>query len=94
MNEKEKSRRVQAVIVAACVLFAIFLLIGLVSYIVTLVSLNSRCAKLEAQIAELDRRYAELGDELEYWNDDENVARYLREYLEMKKTDELAFIGK
>jgi len=94
MNEKEKSRRVQQIIVAACVIFAIFLLIGLISNIVTLASKNSRIAKLEAQIAELDTRIAAYGDEVEYWSDLENVTRYLREQEEMKKPDEIAFIGR
>ncbi|MCL2798522.1 MAG: septum formation initiator family protein [Firmicutes bacterium] len=94
MNEKDKKKRVQTVIVSACVIFAIFLFIGLISNLVTLFSKLDRIAKVEAQIAQLDDRYKDLGDELAYWDITENRVRYAREEKEMKYPDEIAFMGK
>ena len=94
MNEKERKKRVQNIIVSACVILLIFVLIGLGYNIVRLVSINSRIAKTEAQIEALNQKISAYDAELAYWEDKENIIKYLREYEEMKKTDEIAFIGK
>ncbi|MCL2796712.1 MAG: septum formation initiator family protein [Firmicutes bacterium] len=94
MTEKEKTRRIQSIIVSACVIFAIFLLIGLIANVVSLVAKTNRIAKLQAQIDELDGIIERSNDEIEYRQTNEYVEKYAREYLEMKKTNEIAFIGR
>ena len=94
MTEKEKIRHIQTIIVSACVVLALLLLIGLVSNIVSLASKNSRIEKIEAQIEALDREIRENDEEIEYRNTEKYREKYVRELLEMQKSNEIALIGK
>ena len=94
MTQREKTRRIQTIIVSACVVFALMLMIGLISNIVGLVSTINRTQKLEAEIAALDQQLTEDAAEIEYRKTNEYIERYSREYLEMKNPDEIAFVGK
>lgn len=92
--QAQNREKVKVIIVAACVAFAVLLVISLIVSLVSLASASSRKARLERQLAELDVRL-ELGmSDLEYYKSDEYIEMIAREYLDMKGKDEISFVGK
>lgn len=94
MSENEKAKKIQTIIIVACVVFALLMIIALVSNIVTLCVNTAKKADLEQQVLELQQQIADSEAEISYKETDEYIQDYAREYLNMTGADDVVFIGK
>ena len=90
----ENRDKVKTVIVAACVAFAVLLIIALIISLVSLSTATSRRNKLEAQLKEINAQIEKGETAREYYQSDEYIEMIAREYLNMKGKDEITFVGK
>ena len=91
---EENREKVKIIVVAACVVFAILLIVSLIVGLVSLASANSRKAKLQRQLDDLNAQIAQQSADLEYYKSNEYVELIAREYLDMQGNGEITFIGK
>ncbi len=91
---EENRETAKVIIVAACVVFAVLLVISLVVGLVSLASASSRKNKLQRQLNELNILVERKDADLQYYMSDEYVQRIAREYLDMQGDGEITFIGK
>lgn len=90
----QNNERVKTIIVAACVAFAVLLVISLIISIVSLSSATRRRNGLEQQLKELNTQIEQGKFDREYYQSDEYIEMIAREYLNMKGKDEITFVGK
>lgn len=93
MNEEKRIKIMQMITVAAVLLF-VLLTVALIVNLVRLASVNSRKARLEAELNRLDAQIAANNDTIDYRQTEAYVDAYAREYLNMIGSDEEAFTGK
>lgn len=94
MTQKNKSYQKKVIIVSACVVFALLLIIALIANLVSLVSKNSRIARLNEEIQNFDSLISANNSEIEYRKTPEYIEDYARRYLEMIKSGEEPLAGK
>ncbi len=94
MSENEKAKKIQAIIVVACVIFALLMLIALISNIITLCISSTTKHDLEQQILQLQQQIEEDEADISYMQTDEYIKDYAREYLNMVDADDVVFVAK
>lgn len=91
---EENREKARLVIVAACVIFAVLLIIAFIVGMVNLASAKSRKNRLQRHLAELDEQVRVQTSHLDYYKSDAYIERIAREYLDMCGDGEITFVGK
>lgn len=91
---EENREKVKTIVVAACVVFAVLLIVSLIISLVSLASATSRKNRLQRQLNELNARIERLDADRDYYQSSEYIEKIAREYLDMEGNGEITFIGK
>ncbi|MDE6398257.1 MAG: septum formation initiator family protein [Clostridiales bacterium] len=91
---EENREKAKTIIVAACVAFAVLLIISLVVSLISLASATSRKNRLQRQLNELNTQIERLDADRTYYQSSEYIEKIAREYLDMAGNGEITFIGK
>lgn len=89
----EKNKILRIITVSAIIIISL-LVIALIINIVKLSKVNAKKAKLEQELAQIERQIERNNDEIDCISSDAYIDRYAREYLNMQGKDEQAFTGK
>lgn len=79
------------IITVSAVIFIFLLIVSLIMNFVKISNMNATQDKLEAQIAEIDKKIALNDSEIAELSSSEYLDWYAREYLDMKGRDEKVF---
>lgn len=90
----ENQEKVKIIITAACVVFAILLIVSLIISLVSLASASARKNRLEKQLRELNAMIELNQANIDYYSSSEYVEMIAREYLDMQGKGEITFVGK
>ena len=82
------------IIVCACSAFAVLLIIALSINLISLSVATSRKNKLAAELSRLDKQIAANSQSIEYFESDDYVNDFAREYLDMQGKGEISFTGR
>ncbi len=89
----EKEYKKKMIITISCVIFAVLLLIALITTLVRFATISKRKSDLQAQLNALTQQIEQNEQSISYYSSDEYIERIAREYLDLQGKDEITFIS-